>query len=57
MLVILAVQFSLHAVNHLVDISAARPELVGPIDFVLVTLGAMLAVLLAVRAKREQRHE
>jgi hypothetical protein len=56
-LVILAVQFSLHAVNHLVDISAARPALVGPIDFVLLTLGAMLAVLLAVRAKREQRHE
>ena len=56
-LVVLAVQFSLHALNHLVDISAAQPELVGPIDFALLTLGALLAILLAVRAKREQRHE
>jgi hypothetical protein len=54
-LVILAVQFSLHAVNHLVDISAAQPQVVGPVDFALLTLGAILAVLLAVRARREQR--
>jgi hypothetical protein len=54
-LAVLAVQFALHAVNHLVDISAAQPQVVGPVDFALLTLGAILAVLLAVRARREQR--
>lgn len=54
-LVVLAVQFSLHAVNHLVDITAAQPQVVGPIDFALITLGAVLAVFLAVRAHRERR--
>jgi hypothetical protein len=54
-LAVLGVQFSLHAVNHLVDISAAQPQVVGPIDFALLTLGAILAVLMAVWAHREQR--
>jgi presenilin-like A22 family membrane protease len=54
-LVVLALQFSLHAVNHLVDINAAHPEILGPIDFGLITLGAVLAALLARRARREQR--
>ena len=54
-LVILAVQFSLHAANHLVDIGAARPEVVGPIDFALIALGAGLATFLAVRARREHQ--
>ena len=53
-LAVLAVQFTLHAVNHLVDIDAARPAAAGPIDFALITLGAVLASLVAVRAVREE---
>jgi hypothetical protein len=54
-LAVLAIQFTLHALNHLVDIDAARPAAAGPVDFALVTLGAVLASLLAVRALREER--
>jgi hypothetical protein len=53
-LALLAVQFTLHALNHLVDIDAARPAAAGPIDFALITLGAVLAGVLAVRAWREE---
>jgi presenilin-like A22 family membrane protease len=54
-LVILAVQFTLHAVNHLVDIGTAHPVSAGPVDFALITLGALLAALLALRAWSEER--
>jgi len=54
-LIVLAVQFSLHAVNHLVDIDVAHSEWAGPLDFALITLGAALASVLALRAAREQR--
>jgi hypothetical protein len=53
-LAVLALQFILHAVNHLVDIEAARPQAVGPVDFALVALGAVVATSLAVRAWREE---
>ena len=54
-LVILAAQFALHALNHLVDIGAARPRSAGPIDFALITLGAIVAAALALRAWRRGR--
>ncbi|CAA9481584.1 MAG: hypothetical protein AVDCRST_MAG17-203 [uncultured Solirubrobacterales bacterium] len=53
-LAVLAVQFTLHALNHLADINAARPPAAGPVDFALITIGALLASLLAVRAFREE---
>lgn len=53
-LAVAAAQFVLHAVNHLVDIDAAEPAAAGPIDFTLITGGAVIACLLAVRAWREE---
>lgn len=53
-LTVIAVQFVLHAVNHLVDIDAAEPPAAGPIDFALLALGASVASALAVRAWREE---
>jgi hypothetical protein len=38
------IQYALHALNHLIDVSEADPGWVGPFDFVSLT---MLAALLA----------
>jgi hypothetical protein len=54
-LAVLAVEFVLHAANHLVDIDAAREEVVGWVDFALLALGAVIAIYLAIRAWREER--
>ena len=41
-----AVQFALHAINHLADIGAAHPYWLGPADFISLALAtAMLAWL------------
>src|SRR5687768_7012999 len=43
-----ALQYGLHAVNHLVDIGDTDPESLGVIAFVYITIGAIvLAVLLS----------
>lgn len=49
-----AIAFGVHAINHLVDIGDADPESVGYIDFVSLTLGAVLLAALAARAAREE---
>ena len=36
------VQYALHSLNHLIDIGESDPSWVGPADFVLLTLGALL---------------
>jgi hypothetical protein len=38
--VILALQFLFHAINHLVDLGSANPEWLGPVDFIGLALGA-----------------
>lgn len=47
--------WTLHAVNHLVDIGAAATVWVGVADFVLLTAGAAVLGWLLVRALRAQR--
>lgn len=54
-LLILAAQFTLHAANHLADISEADPEWLGPADFVALALVAALTLALLARAPREER--
>jgi hypothetical protein len=36
------VQYALHSLNHLIDIGESDPAWIGPADFVLLTLGAVL---------------
>jgi hypothetical protein len=36
------VQYTLHALNHLIDIGESDPEWIGPADFVSLTLTAVL---------------
>jgi hypothetical protein len=42
-----AVQFALHAVNHLADIGAAHPYWLGPADFISLALATAVLVWLA----------
>lgn len=42
-----AVQFALHAVNHLADIGEAHPHWLGPADFVSLTLATLALIWLA----------
>lgn len=45
-------QFVLHSINHLVDIGEADPEVLGPVNFVLLALeGALLAWMLRKAAR------
>jgi hypothetical protein len=46
------IQYTLHALNHLIDIGESDPGWIGPADFVSLTLGA---VLLAWMLRTEQR--
>lgn len=41
-LVLVALWFAAHAINHLVDISESEPGWVGPVDFVALAVGAAL---------------
>ncbi len=36
-----ALQFALHAINHLADVGAAHPHWLGPFDFVSLTLATL----------------
>lgn len=47
-------QYSLHAINHLVDIGEADPERLGPTNFVLLALGAALLGWMFVAAIRAE---
>ena len=45
-LVLALVQYTLHALNHLIDIGESDPGWLGPADFVSLTLTAVLLALL-----------
>jgi hypothetical protein len=47
-----ALQFALHAVNHLADIGAAHPYWLGPFDFASLTLATAAVVWLARESTR-----
>jgi hypothetical protein len=46
-LVLAALWYAAHAVNHLADIGEADPDWVGPFDFAALAVGAVLFALLA----------
>lgn len=46
-LICVALQFALHAINHLVDIGAAHPHWLGPADFISLALATAVLVWLA----------
>jgi hypothetical protein len=53
-----ALQFALHAINHLADIGAAHPYWLGPFDFASLTLATLCLAWLAresTRPAQEQR--
>ena len=50
-----ALEYSIHALNHLVDIGDADPSALGPFDFVSITIVAGILVWLLGRAARERR--
>ncbi len=50
-------QYVLHSINHLVDIGEADPDRLGPINFVLLALGAGLLMWMFVAARRADRGE
>jgi hypothetical protein len=37
-----AVQYGLHSLNHLIDVGAADPSWLGPVDLVALALGTLL---------------
>jgi hypothetical protein len=47
-----ALQFVLHALNHLVDIGKAHPHWLGPADFISLALAAVALVWLARESTR-----
>ena len=47
-----AIHFGLHAINHLVDVSEADPEWVGPFDLGSLALGALVLGWLVTRAHK-----
>ena len=50
------IQYSLHAVNHLVDIGEADPEALGPVNLATIAItAAALGWMLAVALKEEPR--
>jgi hypothetical protein len=48
----LAIQSGLHALNHLVDIDAARPRWLGPANFIILALSTAALVWLARESQR-----
>lgn len=48
-----ALQYLLHAVNHLVDIGDTDPGSLGVVNFVLIALGALVLAALLSRTRRE----
>jgi hypothetical protein len=51
-LLVLAVQYVLHAVSHVIDVDSTDPAWQGPTALVLQLLGAIVLVALAVREQR-----
>jgi hypothetical protein len=47
-----ALQFVLHAINHLADIGAAHPYWLGPADFISLALASLALVWLARESMR-----
>lgn len=47
-----ALQFGLHAINHLADIGAAHPGWLGPADFISLALSTLLLMWLARESMR-----
>jgi hypothetical protein len=47
-----ALQFALHAINHLADIGAAHPTWLGPADFISLALAAAVLAWLARESMR-----
>jgi hypothetical protein len=47
-----ALQFALHAINHLADIGAAHPYWLGPFDFASLTLATAALIWLARESTR-----
>jgi hypothetical protein len=47
-----ALQFALHAINHLADIGAAHPHWLGPADFISLALATALLAWLARESTR-----
>jgi hypothetical protein len=47
-----AIQFALHAINHLADIGAADPYWLGPADFISLAFASVLLAWLAREAMR-----
>jgi hypothetical protein len=47
-----ALQFGLHAINHLADIGAAHPGWLGPADFISLALSTLLLMWLAHESMR-----
>jgi hypothetical protein len=47
-----ALQFALHALNHLFDIGAAHPHWLGPADFISLALATAVLVWLARESMR-----
>lgn len=54
LLALTALQIVLHAINHLVDVSASHPGWAGVFDFVSLALAAPVAVWLARTAEHER---
>jgi peptidoglycan/LPS O-acetylase OafA/YrhL len=57
MLAVAAIQFALHSVNHLVDISRAHPAWTGYFDFFSLTLSTVLIIGLLRLAAAEESAE
>jgi hypothetical protein len=55
MLVVSAVQFGLHSINHLVDIDIAHPRWIGYFDFFTLLVTAAQLTLLVVVVQRQQQ--
>lgn len=56
-LVVAAISFGAHSLNHLFDIGAAEPRSKGVTNFVSLTLGTLLLVYLARVARRHRLAE
>lgn len=50
-----AIQWSLHAISHLLDIGDATPHWLGYFDFFALSAGAGILILLAIYAGRTKR--
>jgi hypothetical protein len=52
MLAILALQYALHTVSHLIDVDRSDPAIVGPVELALLAAGTLILVALLLRERR-----